>query len=308
MLSVRQLSKRFAETIAVDDLSFEVPRGRIFGLLGPNGAGKTTTISMISGLLRPSSGSIEVDGLSIERHAKAVKAKLGVVPQELALYQDLTARENLNFWAGIYGIRGKECRVRVDELLELVGLADRAKEPVKNFSGGMKRRLNLAMGILHRPQLLLLDEPTVGIDPQARQRVLETVEQLVAGGTTILYTTHYLEEAERLCHELAIMDHGKLLARGSIEELKAQLGEGRLVTVSGDFSAAQVGEALARADTFRPIELADGTAMLLLPREYSIGHGLERLFASGLAVRDVQVKEPNLEDLFLKLTGRELRD
>jgi len=308
MLRVQKLSKRFAETLAVDDLSFEVARGRIFGLLGPNGAGKTTTISMISGLLIPDSGEVQVGGHSIARDPRAAKALLGVVPQELALYQDLNARENLDFWGGLYGMRGRELRARVDELLELIGLRDRAAEPVKQYSGGMKRRLNLAMGLIHRPQLLLLDEPTVGIDPQARKHILDTVQALVAQGTTILYTTHYLDEAEHLCDELAIMDHGRLLARGSIEELKAQLGEGRLVSVSGDFSAAQVHELLRSAENFHALEVADGAALLLLGRERPIGAALEQLVNSGVSVQDFSVKEPNLEDLFLKLTGRELRD
>ena len=196
MLRVQNLSKHYGEVRAVDGVSFEIPDGRIFGLLGPNGAGKTTTINMICGLVPPATGTISVDGIDLAREPAKVKARLGVVPQEIALYEDLTARENLDFWGGVYGLRGKQKAARRDALLELVGLADRAREPVKQFSGGMKRRLNLALGLVHEPKLVLLDEPTVGIDPQARINIQRVVRDGVAAGTTVLYTAHYVEEAE----------------------------------------------------------------------------------------------------------------
>lgn len=310
MLAVRDLSRRFDDLLAVDAVSFEVAAGRIFGLLGPNGAGKTTTISMISGLLKPSAGSVSVDGVDLAKDPREVKRRLGVVPQEIALYEDLTARENLDFWGGIYGLSGATLKARVDELLDQVGLAGRDREPVKNFSGGMKRRLNLAMGIIHKPKLILLDEPTVGIDPQARLNVLEVVKEIVRGGSTILYTTHYLEEAEDLCDELAIMDHGKILAQGSIAELKAQLGDGVLVALTGRFEEAQLHAALEGVPHLRPLEVGSGRALLMLPAQSQggVGSALESIFASGIHFDDVSLKEPNLEDLFLKLTGRELRD
>lgn len=309
MLSVDSLRKNFGELVAVDDVSFEVSQGQIFGLLGPNGAGKTTTISMISGLLRPGAGGVVVDGVDLGQDPIAVKRRLGVVPQEIALYEDLTARENLDFWGGVYGLDRDRLHRRRDELLELVGLADRSREPVRNFSGGMKRRLNLAMGLIHEPRLVLLDEPTVGIDPQARLNILEVVRDIVAGGTTILYTTHYLEEAEQLCDELAIMDHGKILAQGTIDELKSRLGDGSLLTVQGDFDDGRAQEVVAGIEGLRQLEWSDSRGLLLVERgQQSVGRALEALYGSGLEIRDVQVKEPNLEDLFIKLTGRELRD
>lgn len=212
MLEVNDLSKSFGDLRAVNHLSFGCKSGEIFGLLGPNGAGKTTTISMIAGLLPPDAGKIHVDGLDITHNPAEVKRRLGVVPQEIALYEDLTARENLDFWAGIYGLSGKALASRRDELLETVGLADRATDRVREFSGGMKRRLNLALGLVHTPKLVLLDEPTAGIDPQARLNILTVVRQLVEQGASVLYTTHYLEEAESLCDRLAIMDKGVVLA------------------------------------------------------------------------------------------------
>ncbi len=214
MIKVEHLLKRFGELTAVDDLSFEVRQGEIFGLLGPNGAGKTTTISMICGVLRPDAGRVLIAEQDIWLRPKAVKQAIGVVPQEIAVYEDLTARDNLSFWGSLYGLRGAELTARVNEALSGVGLGDRATDKVEQFSGGMKRRLNLCMGLLHRPKLLLLDEPTVGIDPQARLNILEVIREVAAGGTTVLYTTHYLDEAQELCDRLAIIDHGKILATG----------------------------------------------------------------------------------------------
>ena len=215
VLEVTSLRKEFGDLVAVDNISFDVPEGEIFGFLGPNGAGKTTSISMICGLLKPTSGEVRVQGVSIQKQPREVKRNLGVVPQEVAIYEELSARQNLVFWGGIYALRGNELKRRVDELLEQVGLDDRADEPTKNFSGGMKRRLNLAMGLINDPKLILLDEPTVGIDPQARRKILDVVAGITAGGRTVLYTTHYLEEAEELCDRVAIMDHGKILALGN---------------------------------------------------------------------------------------------
>ena len=309
MLSVTNLSKHYGEIRAVDGVGFDVAAGRIFGLLGPNGAGKTTIISMIAGLVSPATGRVEVDGIDLARDPAAVKRRLGVVPQEIALYEDLTARENLAFWGGIYGLRGKEMDHRRDELLELVGLADRAREPVRNYSGGMKRRLNLALGLVHTPGLILLDEPTVGIDPQARINVLDVVRGLARDGAAVLYTTHYLQEAESLCDELAIMDHGTIHAQGTVESLKAELGEGSVLTLQGAFGKEDVAATVERSAGLRVLELDDGRALLNVPRgRAGVGAALETLYTSGLHLTDVTVKEPNLEDLFLKLTGRELRD
>ena len=218
IVRVNGLRKSFGERVAVDGVDFEIRRGEIFGLLGPNGAGKSTTVNILNTYLAPDAGTVEIDGASVSRPME-VKPLIGVVPQELAFYDDLTATENLEFVAKIYGLSKSARRSRVESILEQVGLADRAKEPAKQFSGGMQRRLNLALGVLHRPVFLMLDEPTVGVDPQSRQKLFDIIRELRAGGTTILYTTHYMEEAEHLCDHIAIMDEGRIAAQGTLEEL-----------------------------------------------------------------------------------------
>jgi len=309
VLEVKGLRKVFGDLVAVDGISFAVREGEIFGFLGPNGAGKTTSISMICGLLTPTEGEILVEGRPARDDPREVKRRLGVVPQEVALYEELSARENLEFWGGIYGLRGAGLRARIATVLDQVGLGERAREPIKNFSGGMKRRLNLAMGLIHDPRLILLDEPTVGIDPQARHNILEVVRDVVRAGRTVLYTTHYLEEAEALCDRLAIIDHGRILAQGTVAELKAQLGEGSLLTLQGGFTAIALGEVVARIDGLTALEVGDGRALLLVARASAgVGHALEALYRADLRIEGVTIKEPSLEDLFLKLTGRELRD
>jgi len=224
-IQVQDLHKNFGDVYAVQGVSFDVQTGEIFSLLGPNGAGKTTTISMISCLLQPAQGDALVFGHSIIREPMAVKAAIGVVPQEIALYEDLSACENLSFWGKMYGLRGKPLKQRVDEVLEIIGLADRQKGRVGKFSGGMKRRLNIGIALLHKPRLFIMDEPTVGIDPQSRRSILDSVKELNRQGATVLYTTHYMEEAQELSDHIAIMDHGKLIAQGTHEELVKIVGE-----------------------------------------------------------------------------------
>jgi ABC-2 type transport system ATP-binding protein len=222
VLECRGLVKRFGPRTAVDGVGFVVARGETYGLLGPNGAGKTTTISMLCGLLRPDEGSVQVGGHPLEAEPLAAKAAIGLVPQDIALYEELSARENLRFFGRLQGMAKAELAERVDEVLELVGLADRATDVVGTYSGGMKRRANIAVGLLHRPQLLVLDEPTVGVDPQSRNAILERVEALADGGLSVLYTTHYMEEAERLCDRIGIIDEGQLVAEGTRDELVGQ--------------------------------------------------------------------------------------
>ena len=232
-----------------------------------------------------------------------------MVPQEIALYEDLTARENLDFWAGIYGLSGKALASRRDELLETVGLADRATDRVREFSGGMKRRLNLALGLVHTPKLVLLDEPTAGIDPQARLNILTVVRQLVEQGASVLYTTHYLEEAESLCDRLAIMDKGVVLAAGTVGELKSELGEGSVITLTGIDRLDTLAAIAERTQGMSVLELGEERAMLgVAGGAAGLGPALEALYGGGLTPAQVQIKEPSLEDLFIKLTGRELRD
>ena len=309
MIRVESLTKRYGEVRAVDGVSFEVRGGEIYGLLGPNGAGKTTTMSMIAGLLAPDGGRIAVDGLDLAAEPLAVKSRLGVVPQEIALYEELSARENLRFWGGLYGLAGGELAAAVDEVLTEVGLAGRSREPVKRFSGGMKRRLNLALGLIHTPRALLLDEPTVGIDPQARVAILEVVRRAADAGAAVLYTTHYLEEAERFCDRIGIIDHGHILAEGTLDELKAMVAEEEVVTLLGRFDLAAAREELLRLPGVRVLSAEEGRMSLAVG---GAGTGaadlLGAIYGCGLAIDSVSIQPPSLNGLFLKLTGRELRD
>lgn len=310
MLSIQNLSKQYGELTAVDDVSFSAGEGRIFGLLGPNGAGKSTTINCISGLMPPTSGRISVGGFDIVKHGRKAKATLGVVPQELALYEDLPAIENLNYWGKAYGLRGAALKSRVDEVLGYIGLADRAKDLPKTFSGGMKRRLNFGCGIVHKPGVLLLDEPTVGVDPQSRQRLFDMVETERDAGACVLYTTHYMEEAERLCDSLAIIDHGKIIAVGTVGELKSQLGARDVLQLNGTFpggtgaavSGKNIGdlEILAEDDTVFTMTLP--AASQHLPAIF------DAIKSNGGSVSETSLRSPNLETLFLLLTGKELRE
>ena len=307
MIRVEGLSKRYGDLQAVDRVSFELRQGEIYGLLGPNGAGKTTTLSMVSGLLRPDEGRVLYDGVDLAADPIAVKQDLGVVPQEVALYGELTGRENLRFWGGLYGLTGGKLKDAVTVALELVGLTDRADDMVKQYSGGMKRRLNLSMGLVHRPRVVMMDEPTVGIDPQARANILDVVRDIVKAGTTVLYTTHYLEEAEQFCDRIAIMDHGKILAEGTLDELKRMLGEREIVTVRGSFDTGDVQERLRDLDSVQLISVEDDRLVLSASGEGAV-QLLSRILGGNLDVEGVSIQPPSLNGLFLKLTGRELRD
>jgi ABC-2 type transport system ATP-binding protein len=308
MIRAESLSKSYGDKKAVDQVSFELRRGEIYGLLGPNGAGKTTTLSMLAGLLQPDEGRILFEEVDLAAHPLEVKRELGVVPQEVALYEDLSARENLRFWGGLYGLRGARLKQAVDRALDQVGLADNADARVSTYSGGMKRRLNLSLGLVHSPRVVLMDEPTVGIDPQARVNILDVVHGIAADGTTVLYTTHYLEEAERLCQRIAIMDHGKILAEGTLEELERMLGDGELVTVRGSFEGDALDQ-LGEIPGVRLVGSGEGQVVLAVSGG---GKGavdlLSRVLASDLPVDGVSIQPPGLNSLFLKLTGRELRD
>ncbi len=220
MLEVKKLVKRYGSKLAVSDVSFKVEKGEIYGLLGPNGAGKSTTINVITGLIQKDSGQVTIGGLDLDKELTKAKYLLGIVPQELAIYNDLSALANVKFFGSLYGLSGRKLNERALEMLDFVGLLDKAKDKVKTCSGGMKRRLNIACGLVHRPKLLILDEPTVGIDPQSRNHIMEAILQLNREGTTILYTTHYMEEAEQLCSRIAIMDAGQIVAQGNLSELR----------------------------------------------------------------------------------------
>ena len=309
IVDVKSLVKRFGELAAVDDVSFSIEEGEVFGLLGPNGAGKTTTISMVSCLIEPAAGSITVDGHEVATAPAAVKASLGIVPQEVALYPTLTAAENLSFWGQMYGLSGAALKTAVAEALELAGLADRAKERVEKYSGGMKRRINIAAGILHRPKVLLMDEPTVGIDPQSRNHILETVKNLNAAGMTVLYTSHYMEEVEYLCNRIAIMDHGKIIASGTLNELRDVVGGMDVVDVKVTEVTDGVLERVSAIEGVKQADRTDGAIQVLTPSSGTIlGKLVATLESEGAHVTSITVTEPNLESVFLHLTGKSLRD
>ncbi len=308
MIHVDQLRCIYGSVVAVDDLSFTAQPGEIFGLLGPNGAGKTTTIACICGLLKPTAGRVSVMGHDTVADGRRARQALGVVPQEVALYDDLSAIENLSYWGGAHQMSGAGLRNRVQEVLELIGLADRAREPVARFSGGMKRRLNFACAIVHRPKVLLLDEPTVGVDPQSRVRLLELTRDLARQGATVLYTTHYMEEAESLCDRVVIIDHGRILAQGTLPELRALLGERDLVRLSGAFHPDRVRQVFS-GDGIDVVQVDESVVTLSLQDASSRLPSIFAMLSTAESeIRGTRLTQPSLESLFIKLTGKELRE
>jgi ABC-2 type transport system ATP-binding protein len=302
MLALRGLGRDYGTRRAVDAIDLDVARGEILGLLGPNGAGKTTTISMVCGVVTPTRGAVTIGGVSLADQPFVAKAKLGLVPQDLALYEDLDAVQNLRYFGALYGLSGQRLAQRIAWVLEVVGLAERAREPVKRFSGGMKRRLNIAAGLVHEPELLVLDEPTVGVDPQSRNHIFEVVRSLHARGMTVLYTSHYMEEVEALCDRVAIMDHGALLALGTIGELVAQhAGKGVELEVTGDVDAA------ARAAEPHGAVAREGALLRVEPTGH-LAPVLAAIEATGATIARIESRQANLETAFLALTGRALRD
>ncbi len=304
------LRKTYGDLVAVDDVSFEIAPGETYGLLGPNGAGKTTSISMVAGLLRPDRGEIEVAGQRMTVSATRAKAAVGLVPQDLAVYPDLTARENLRFFGRLYGLDRDRLRSRVDEVLEVIALTDRADDRSDEYSGGMKRRLNIGIGLLHEPTLLILDEPTVGVDPQSRNAILDAVERLSTEGMAVLYTTHYMEEAERLCNRIGIVDSGRLVGEGTRRELVSRLGQQDSVhlEVTGDAVAvAAACEALAEVSSADADEHG-GVTCLVVGAAASLPRLLAAVTDLDATVTGVEVREPDLEAVFLHLTGKALRD
>lgn len=309
MIEVNGLRKQYGDLLAVDDLSFTAVPGSVFGLLGPNGAGKSTTIGCISGLIKPGAGSVRVLGYNVVTEGPASRRKVGVVPQELALYEDLSTKENIMYWGAAYGLRGAELKRKAGDALEITGLVDRAGSRAGTLSGGLKRRLNFACGIVHSPEVLLLDEPTVGVDPQSRVHLLDLVRALAKNGATVLYTTHYMEEAQNLCDNLAIIDHGKIIAEGTLNELRAILGERDVLRVTGSFEPARVGEALKSVDDIEIVQSEETIITLTTPRgSEKLSRVLEELANAGFVVRDTTLTQPSLESLFIKLTGKELRE
>ncbi len=308
-IEVNHLKKNYGDLQAVQDVSFHAAAGEVLGLLGPNGAGKSTTISMLSGLLAASDGDAFIMGHSVTREAEAAKARLGVVPQDIALYPEMSARENLVFWGKMYGLRGATLKNRVDEVLEVIGLSDRQKDYVGKFSGGMKRRVNIGAALLHKPDVIIMDEPTVGIDPQSRRSILDNVKALNRKGMTVLYTTHYMEEAAELSDHITIMDRGKVIAYGTHDELIRMVGEQTRIDITLNMEAEAVLTDWRNTEGVSRINSTDGKVTALVDDSNRV---LPRLFdgaaRAGVRITSVDIQEPNLEMVFLHLTGRALRD
>ena len=310
MLQVDDLRKKFKTTIAVDGVNLFLDKGESVGLLGPNGAGKSTTISMISTLLKPTSGEIYFKGENILKKPNVIRSVLGVVPQEIALYEELTAEENMKFFGRTYGLSGEKIKNKVDEVLELVGLTQRKKDRIKEFSGGMKRRVNMAVALMHDPELLIMDEPTVGIDPQSRNHILEMVRELnLTKAMTIIYTSHYMEEVEKLCDRVYIMDHGQVIASGTQKELKAILSSEETLLIEVQEKSTDFINKLSLHPLTQQVVDANGGYKVITNKGEDLFSEIFKLAkASEVKIRGVHMQTPTLEDVFLHLTGRKLRD
>ncbi|MGX1452379.1 linearmycin/streptolysin S transport system ATP-binding protein [Cytobacillus horneckiae] len=309
VLEINQLTKKFGQFIAVDGVSLAIMEGEIFGFLGANGAGKSTTINMIAGLLKISKGEIKLLGKDLKRNSKYVKKNIGLVPQDIAIYEDLTALENVKFFAGLYGLRGNELNKNAIEALDFVGLGDKQKSYPKSFSGGMKRRLNIACAIAHQPKLIIMDEPTVGIDPQSRKHILESVKKLNSNGCTIIYTSHYMEEVEAICSRIAIIDHGKVIAEGSKEQLISLITDAKDIQVevkdAADFDLKEVNE----LNGVRSVQTEGNVIQIYSDAEVNnLNEIILHFMKKKVEIRSLKENAPNLETVFLTLTGRKLRD
>jgi ABC-2 type transport system ATP-binding protein len=306
MLRVQNLQKRYGQHVAVRDVSFSVAPGEVYGLLGPNGAGKSTTIKVLSCLVKPDGGSVTIDGLDVVTDTAKVKHLIGIVPQDLALYDDFSALENLLFFGQLYGLGGKTLKDRAMQLLEEVGLLDRAKQRVGSFSGGMKRRINIAAGLIHSPKLVYLDEPTVGIDPQSRRLILDLVKNLNQRGMSVVYTTHYMEEAEEICQRIGIIDHGHIMAEGTLSEMRQSIGD--LTPIHINLRRKVSAKHIAALKVFAETVDTDGETLTLLTRDPGAALPQALTILADCNVYHVEIEEPNLEAVFLRLTGRSLRD
>jgi len=309
IVKIEELVKKFGDNVAVDNISLEIDEGEIFGLLGPNGAGKSTVINILCGLLSQNGGKVEILGRDIKKDLISAKKNIGIVPQDIAIYDDLTASENIKFFAGLYGLSGSLLKERAEETLDFVGLADKAKSRPSDFSGGMKRRLNIACAIAHRPKLIIMDEPTVGIDPQSRNHILQSVRKLNVMGSTIIYTSHYMEEVEEICSRIAIIDHGKLIAEGTNEELKGIVTNTNSVWITVDSMSRINVDSLKAIKGVTNVEMADN----LIKVHSSVDiNNLDKLILyfteNYVSIKSIETKTPNLESVFLTLTGRKLRD
>ena len=309
IVKIENLVKRFGKLTAVDNINLFIDKGEIYGLLGPNGAGKSTTINIISGLLKMDNGRVEILGKEINKESKFVKQNMGIVPQDIAIYENLTAFENVKFFASLYGLKGQELKEKSMEALEFVGLSERAKSFPKGFSGGMKRRLNIACAIAHRPKLIIMDEPTVGIDPQSRNHILQSVKKLNELGCSIIYTTHYMEEAETICTKIGIIDHGKVIAEGTKEELKSIVTDRQCLIIKIDKVEEINIENIKNINGVEEVQIENGSLRIQSKKE---ANNLDKIIlyftSNNISIKNMESKVPDLETVFLTLTGRKLRD
>ncbi|MGP8331733.1 MAG: ABC transporter ATP-binding protein [Methanosarcinaceae archaeon] len=308
IVSVKNLVKKYDGFTAVDGVSFNIKKGEILGLLGPNGAGKSTIISILCCLLKPTSGRVTIDGFHIGKNNNNIKHIIGVVPQEISLYHTLTARENLNFYAKIYGLSGKVLKERIESLLDMAGLTERADDRLEIYSGGMKRRINIAVALLHDPKVLILDEPTTGVDPQSRKRIYDTISNLNKQGMAVLLTTHQMEDAEDLCHRIAIVDKGKLIAMDTLQGLLKMMGQSDVIHVVAKGIKPDIVQSIKQFDTVEKVSVGDNNMTIQLVSGSELLAGIiDTLTSSGIRVESVRIKEPDLETLFFNLTGTALR-
>ncbi|WP_105615346.1 ABC transporter ATP-binding protein [Vallitalea okinawensis] len=309
IIKINDLTKKYGNTIAVDHMNLEIRRGDIFGLLGPNGAGKSTTINMICGLLKMDQGNIHIDGINIKDNPLEAKKYLGLVPQEIAFYDTLTAYENIAFFGKLSGLKGTLLKERTNEALEFVGLTEKARNYPKEFSGGMKRRLNIACSIVHHPKIIIMDEPTVGIDPQSRNNILESVKKLNQMGSTIVYTSHYMEEVENLCNQIAIMDHGRVIANGSKEELRKIVNDNEKIIIDCLNLNYNLVEDLKKLHGIKSVDTKDHLLEIIAQNVQSVLQDVFFIISkNNVQIREIQLTTPDLETVFLSLTGRKLRD
>jgi ABC-2 type transport system ATP-binding protein len=307
MINAKNLSKSFGNLQAVKNISFNIKKGEIFGLLGPNGAGKSTTINMLSSTLSLDSGNITLNGIDLSTNINSCKQLIGVVPQEISLYDEFSAYDNLLFFGRLYRVNPKKLKTRIDDILKLIGLEDRKNDLIKNYSGGMKRRINIAAALLHQPKILLMDEPTVGVDPQSRNRIFEIIEKLNQQGITIIYTTHYMEEVERLCNRIAIMDHGKIIAQGTLNELQKESNTKEIIQITFD-SINTNQKQLLEKQLKLPIKQDNNHINITCNINNDLSKIIEICSKNNLKINDIKLQKANLEAVFLKLTGKNLRD
>jgi len=309
LVEMKDLVKRYQDVPAVDHVSLEIREGEIFGLLGPNGAGKTTTLNMLIGLTKMDGGSIKIFGKNLEDSAGEIKKQIGIVPQEIAIYEDLTAAENVAFFGRLYGLRGSLLKERIDEALAFAGLEEKKKQYPRKFSGGMKRRLNIACAVMHRPRLIIMDEPTVGIDPQSRKHILDSVLKLHDSGSTVLYTSHYMEEAEELCTRIAIMDQGRIIAQGTKDELKELVSSEERIMIELSAANYTLVEQIKKVSGVRECAIEGKTLTVIAAKNGRIiSRLIELITATGSEIISLNVEKITLENVFLTLTGKTLRD